>query len=33
MDTKVIPFNKIKKAFDEVYEVYRFIMRFFKEAF
>lgn len=33
MDTAVISLKKIKKAFDEVYEVYRFIMRFFKEVF
>ncbi|MGN6264432.1 MAG: MlaE family ABC transporter permease [Ginsengibacter sp.] len=33
MDATVISFKKIKKAFDEVYEVYRFIMRFFREVF
>jgi phospholipid/cholesterol/gamma-HCH transport system permease protein len=33
MDAAVISLKRIKKAFDEVYEVYRFIMRFFKEVF
>jgi len=33
MDATVTSLKKIKKAFDEVYEVYRFIMRFFKEVF
>jgi len=33
MDVTVISFKKIKKSFDEVYEVYRFIMRFFREVF
>lgn len=33
MDKAVIPLRKIKKAFADVYDVYSFIMRFFKEPF
>lgn len=33
MDRAVIPFKKIKTTFADVYDVYRFVARFFKEVF
>ena len=33
MDRAVISFKKIRKAFADVFDVYHFIMRFFKEVF